>query len=199
MAVSAYRAWGDSRYLDVADALVQWADPDAQPYIDGPTGQDEMMRPWMLNMYLRALSSYVALGEEYGQGGSPLSQAAAQDLVAYADWLRTHAWLNLPPAGGARGAYPYEWWLDGRSGIPGEDNDNGDASVNNWLLAGADAFAAAHAISGESDYLDRAERLFHTGSRDPWFEGDENTYSSSKETANSIVFGNHFLREWSHR
>jgi hypothetical protein len=200
MSVAAYRAWADPRYLEAADALVQWADAQAQPYIDGPTGQDEMMRPWMLNMYLRALDDYLAVREEYGLGDSAQSQAAADSVLAYADWLHTYAWLDLPQeSGGARGAYPYEWWLDGRTGIPGEDNDNADASINNWLLLGADALAAAYDLSGDSDYLDRAKQLFRTGTHDPWFEGDDNTYSSTKETANSIVFGNLFLREWSSR
>jgi len=200
MSVAAYRAWADPRYLQVADALVDWADAQEQPYIDGPTDQDEMMRPWMLNMYLRALADYLDLREEFGPGDSPESQAAANSVLAYGDWLRTYAWLDLPPAGGdARAAYPYEWWFDGRTGIPGEDNDNGDASINNWLLLGADAMAAAYHVSGDPDYVDKAERLFRTGTSDPWYEGDDNTYSSSKETANSIVFGNLFLREWSIR
>jgi len=44
-----------------------------------------------------------------------------------------------------------------------------------------------------------AARLFRTGSRDPWFggdEGDANTYSATKETANSVSFGHIFLHEW---
>ena len=60
----------------------------------------------------------------------------------------------------------------------------------------ADALAYAHQLSGEVEYLDRAERLFRAGSRDPWYEGDSNTYSESKETANGTTFGHTFLYEW---
>jgi hypothetical protein len=53
----------------------------------------------------------------------------------------------------------------------------------------------AYGISGEDDYLERAACLFRTGSRDPWYEGDANTYSSTKETANSVTFGHVFMHE----
>ncbi len=56
--------------------------------------------------------------------------------------------------------------------------------------------AYAHRISGEADYLAWATYLFRTGSRDPWYESDANTYSSTKETVNSITFGHLFLRTW---
>jgi hypothetical protein len=190
IAVAAYRATADPRYLAVADAVVDWASASDQPYINGTTGEDQMMRPWMLNMYLHALANYLEMRGEfrlpdtYGAGGS---------LLAYADWLRTYAWLDLTPIDtGSRAAYPYEWWFDGR-------NDNNDPSICNWLLLGADAMAYAHRISGEDDYLEWATRLFRTGSRDPWFEGDANTYSATKETVNGITFGHIFLHEWAQK
>ncbi len=188
IAVAAYRATADARYLTVADALVDWARPEDQPYIGGPVpGDGRAMRPWMLNMYLRALADYL---EMRGEFGLPDTYQAANAFLAYADWLRTYAWLDLTPIEtGSRAAYPYEWWFDGRA-------ENNDASVNNWLLLGADALAYAHHLSGNAVYLDRAARLFRTGSRDPWFEDDANTYSSTKETANSLAYGHLFLFEW---
>ena len=194
MAVAAYRATADPRYRAVADALVDWARASDQPYIGGTTGEDQMMRPWMLNMYLRALADYLEMREEFSL---PDTYDARNSFLAYADWLRTTPWLDLTPIdSGSRAAYPYEWWFDGRTGIPGEDNDNEDAAINNWLLLGADAMAYAHRLSGDADYLERATRLFRTGSRDPWSEGDANTYSATKETANSITYGQRFLHEW---
>jgi hypothetical protein len=44
--------------------------------------------------------------------------------------------------------------------------------------------------------MERATGLFRAGSRDPWFVDDPNTYSSTKETANAIVWGQVFLHEW---
>jgi hypothetical protein len=189
VAVAAYRATGDPRYLVVADAVVDWARAEDQPYIDGPTGQgdDRMMRPWMLNLYLRALADYLEMRDEFGL---PDTYDATGSFLAYADWLRTYAWINLSPiATGARAAYPYEWWFDGRA-------ENADPSINNWLLLGADAMATAFRLSGDAGYLERAATLFRTGSRDPWYEGDPNIYAECKETINSITFGHRFLHEW---
>jgi len=202
IAVAAYRATADPRYLAVADALVDWARASDQPYINGPTGEDRMMRPWMLNMYLRALADYLEMRDEFAStglttGGLPDTYGARDSFLAYANWLRTYPWLDLTPIDtGPRAAYPYEWWFDERTDIPGDDNDNGDPSICSWLLLGADAMAYAHHLSGEADYLERAARLFRTGSRDPWFEGDANTYSATKEMANGITFGHVFLYEW---
>ena len=197
IAIQAYRATGDSRYLTVADALVDWARADDQPYISGPTGEAEQMRPWMLNTYLLALADYMETRNEFGL---PDTYGAEASYIAYAEWLHTYPWLELTAIDtGARAAYPYEWWFDGRTGIDGEDNDNGDASVNNWLLLGADAMAYAHRLSGSAQYLEWAERLFRTGSRDPFFEGDANTYSFTKETANGLAYGHLFMSEWARR
>jgi len=194
IAVAAYRATANPRYLAVADALVDWANSAAQPYIGGPTGEDQQMRPWMLNMYLRALADYLELRDEFVL---PDTYDAEDSFLAYADWLHTYPWLGLTPIDtGPRAAYPYEWWFDGRTGIPGEDNDNDDPSVNNWLLVAADAMAYAYQLSGEADYLEWGTRLFRTGTRDPWGEGDVNTYAQCKETANSVTFGHIFLHEW---
>jgi len=191
--VAAYRATGEARYLTAADAVVRWARAADQPYIGGPTGGEGAIKPWVLNLYLRSLAEYLDARAEAGLG-DPYD--ARGSYLAYADWLRDYAWLDLAPTEtGPRAAYPYEWFFDGRAGLPDED-DNSDPSVNNWLLLGADTLAYAHRLSGEADYLTRAATLFRTGSRDPWYEDDLNTYSSTKETANAVVFGQIFLSEW---
>ena len=205
IAVAAYRATADPRYLAVADAVVDWGRAENQPYIGGSTGEGQMMRPWMLNMYLRGLADYMEMRAEFGSavlttGGLPDTYGARDSFLAYADWLRTTPWLDLDPIDtGPRAAYPYEWWFDGRTGIPGDDNDNDDPSICNWLLLGADAMAYAYHLSGDADYLERAAALFRTGSRDPWYEGDPNVYAECKETVNSITFGHVFLHEWEGR
>lgn len=95
---------------------------------------------------------------------------------------------RIPINGGATGA-----------GIPDAENDNRDPSINNWLLLGADGMAYAYHTSGQAQYLDWATRLFRTGSRDPWFEGDPSIYSESKQTINGIAFGHTFLYRWARR
>ncbi|MBN1579560.1 MAG: hypothetical protein JXA89_02570 [Anaerolineae bacterium] len=196
IAVAAYRATADPRYLAVADALVDWARAEKQPYINGPTGEDWAMRPWMLNLYLRALSEYIDMRSEFDLADP---YEATKSFLSYADWLRTYAWIELEA--GDRAAYPYEWFFDGRQGDPNDEYALGNniPSLNNWLLLGADAMAYAYRLSEDDDYMQRAMVLFHTGSRDPWFEGDTNTYAQCKETANSVSFGHVFLYEWRRR
>jgi len=197
IAVSAYRATADPRYLAVADAVVDWADPAAQPYIDCITSTSELlMRPWMLNMYLRALADYIEMRDDFGL---PDTYDAQTSFTEYAGWLGTCALLTLEPIDtGSRAAYPYEWFLDGRQGDPGDEWSEGNnvPSINNWLLLGADAMAYADHLSGNSAYLNWGARLFRAGARDPFFEGDANTYSATKETANSITYGHTFLHGW---
>ena len=154
------------------------------------------MRPWMLNMYLRALANYIEMRDEFGL---PDTTNAQSSFTEYANWLGTCALLDLGPIDtGSRAAYPYEWFLDGRQGDPGDEWSVGNnvPSINNWLLLGADAMAYAYQLSGNSAHLDWGTRLFRTGTRDPFFEGDANTYSATKETANSITFGHTFLHGW---
>ncbi len=197
--VEAYRATADPRYLAVADALVDWASPANQPYIGGPTGEDLAMRPWMLNMYLLALADYLEMRGEFGLDDT---YDARGSYLAYADWLRTYPWIDLEPIDtGPCAAYPYEWWFDDRQGDPDDEWSVGNnvPSINSWLLLGADAMAYAYHLGGDADYLDRAERLFRTGSRDPWYVGDPNIYAESKETANAVAYGHLFLYVWAMR
>jgi hypothetical protein len=181
------------------DALVDWARPVNQPYIDGPTGEGDeysYVKPQFLNQYLLSLGRYLEVREEFGLPDDYDGQAS---LLGFADWLRTYAWLDLEPIDtGERGAYPYEWYFDDRQGDPEDEWSVGNnvPVVSNWLLLGADAMAYAHQYSGDPAYMELATRLFRTGSRDPWFEGDDNAYGESKETANGVAFGHVFLHEW---
>ena len=185
IATSAYRATGDSRYLAVADALVAWGRASDQPYIDGPPGGAGVVRPWMLNMYLRALATYLEMRAEFGL---PDSAGARDSYLRFAGWLHAYPWIALSALDtGPRAAYPYEWNLSGSLG---------EASINNWLLLGADAMAYAHRLSPQGAYLGWAEQLFRAGSHDPWFEDDPSFYSESKQTINSITYGHTFLHEW---
>jgi len=185
--VEAHWATSDPRYLTLAEALVRWSRASDQRYVDGPTGEDCHVAPQWLALQGLALGRYV---EALDAADLPDTHDAAGSLVGYADFLRTYAWLELSPVDtGSRGAYPYHWWMDGRA-------ESDMPVICNWLVAGADLMAYAYRFSGEADYLERAEALFRAGTRDPWFEGDANTYSSTKETANSVFFGHVFLNEW---
>ena len=194
--VQAYRATADPHYLLAADAIVRWAKPEEQPYIFGPTGEDNLMRPWMLNMYLKSLANYIDMKAEFADSDT---YDAVNDYLAYADWLRSYALIELQPIdSGARAAYPYEWFLDDRQGDPEDEYSFGNnvPSINNWLYLGADVMAYAYLLSGDQDYLDKAAILFRTGSHDPWFEGDESMYSETKQTVNAISYGHIFLKVW---
>ena len=70
------------------------------------------------------------------------------------------------------------------------------------LAAPGEAAAATPAcrgrrhLGGDAADLEAAEALFRAGSIDPWYEGDLNTCSSIKETANAVTWGHTFLWEW---
>lgn len=182
----AYRATADPRYLEVADALVEWSAAAGQPYIDGPTGGGGFVKPWALGLYLRGLGAYLEVCDEFGVPAAD----AEESFLSYAGFLADHAFIPLPDLGtGPRGAFPYQWWFDGRVA-------NETPSVDNWLVLGADALALAYRRTGETSYLDTAAALFRTGTLDPWFEGDPNTYSSTKETVNAVTYGHTFLAAW---
>ena len=172
----------------MAEALVAWASADDLPYLDGLPVEPGYVKPWMLGLYLRSLAAYLDMQAEYGRVDPSGGRAT---YLALAGWLRTRALIDLPPIDtGPRAAFPYQWeFLSG----------NTSASVDSWLLLGADALAYAYLLNGDPAFIEDAERLFRTGSRDPWFEGDVNTYSATKETANVLTFGNTFLTVWSER
>lgn len=196
IAVAAYRATGDERYLQAADALVDWARAGKQPYINGPTGESRAVRPWMLNMYLVALANYLEMRDEYGL---PDTFKAKESYLAFTDWLCEYALIDLSPINtGPRAAYPYEWWFDGRQGDPNDEWSQGNnvPSINNWLLLGADAMAYAYLLTGQDKYLETATSFFRTGTRDPFFEGDPLCYTETKQAINSIAFGHTFLFTW---
>jgi hypothetical protein len=145
------------------------------------------------------LGRYLEMREEFGL---PDTYDGVRSLVEYADWLRSYAWIDLASIHtGERGAYPYEWYFDDRQGDPSDDYSLGNNMpvITNWLLPGADAMTYACRYSGEPHYMESAMRLFRTGSRDPWFEGEDNVYYESKETANSVAFGHVLLYEWANR
>ena len=195
----AYRATGDPLYLETADAIVDWIRPEKQPYIHGPNGEEMYMKPWLLNLYLSALGNYLEMLQENGRADL---YGGKETLLGLADWLHEYAWLPLGPLpAGARAAYPYEWWFDGRRGDPNDEWSGGNniPSINNWLLLGADALAYAYHVSGDPQYLDWAAQLFRTGSHDPFYEGDTSLYTETKQAINSIAFGHVFLHQWDRR
>jgi hypothetical protein len=123
-----------------------------------------------LNTYCLALSRYLYVRDE---SGLPASYAGVRSLVGYADWLRTHAWIDLEPIDTAeRGVRPHGWYFDDRQGDPSDEWPLGNNMpvISNWFLLSAYAIAYAYRHSGSPEYMESATRLFRTGSCDPWFE-----------------------------
>jgi hypothetical protein len=195
---AAYRATQDARYLRSAEAILAFADPSNQPFINGPNGQsggeEAAIKPWLTNMYLRALAYHLEMRAEYGLEDTYDSSA---DFLHYADWLHDYAWIELDPldAVGPRAAYPYLWFFDDRQGDPNDEWSLGNnvPGISNWLLLGADAQAYAYHLSDDPVYLERAAALFRTGAHDPFYPGDNSLYTETKQTINSLIYGNIFL------
>ena len=105
-AVEAYRATGEARFLEVAEALVAWASADDLPYLDGLPVEPGYVKPWMLGLYLRSLAAYLDMQAEYGRVDPSGGRAT---YLALAGWLRTRALIDLPPIDtGPRAAFPYQ-------------------------------------------------------------------------------------------
>ena len=185
--VQACRAFAEPRFFETADAIVDFGRASNQPYINGPTGAGDFVKPWMLSLFTRALADYVRVNDEFGR---PDTQGAKASLVSYADFLHTYPWIPLSSLStGPRATLPYEWYFDNRP--------NQEELVSNWLLLSADGMAAAYQVGGNKQYLNWAATLFRTGSHDPFFLDDERlVYSQTKQTINSITFGNVFLSVW---
>ncbi|MCJ7588643.1 MAG: hypothetical protein MUQ00_12195 [Candidatus Aminicenantes bacterium] len=188
--VAAYAATADTRYLNAAHAIVGWADPAKQPYINGPTGKsgdDDYMSPQFLNYYCKSLGFYLDTLAEFKQSDK---YNAAKRIVTFQNFMRTYVWVDVKDIGfGARAGYPYRWYFNSRS-------DNKVPDLSSWLTLGADAMILAYEKGKEKNYLDRAKVLFRTGTNDPAWEDDANTYTSTKEMANAVVFGNNFIWHW---
>ena len=193
-----YRATQDARYLRPAEAILAFADPSRQPFINGPNGQsggeEAAIKPWLTNMYLRALAYHLEMRAEYDL---PDTYDSSADYLRYADFLSEYALIDLDPLddAGPRAAYPYLWFFDGRQGDPNDEWSVGNnvAGINNWLLLGADVMAYAYRLSDDPAYMDQAGALFRTGVHDPFFPGDNSLYTETKQTINALIYGNIFL------
>jgi hypothetical protein len=187
---AAYTATADKRYLNAAHAIVGWADPAKQPYINGPTGKsgdEDYMSPQFLNYYCKSLGSYLDMLAEFKLGDK---HNAARRIVTFQNFMRKYVWIDVKDIGfGARAGYPYRWYFNSRS-------ENNEPDMSSWLMLGADAMVLAHEYGKEDNYLNRAKVLFRAGSTDPFYEDDANTYTSTKEMANALVLGNNFIWHW---
>jgi hypothetical protein len=191
--IAAFTATAKKRYLKAANAIVGWADPVKQPYIHGPTGtsdDNDYMSPQFLNYYCKSLGLYLDMLNEFKLQDK---HQASKRIVTFQNFIRKYVWLDDSNIGfGPRAGYPYRWYFDSRA-------ENREPDLSSWLMLGADAMALAYKYSNEKNYFSRATVLFRTGSIDPFYEGDANTYTSTKEMANALVFGNNFIYQWARK
>ena len=134
--VPAYKATADTRYLKAMDALVDWADPAVQPYINGPTGtsgENDFINGNMLSYFCKGLGWYVEMLAEFGRADT---YNAKNNLVAYQTFLMTYVWVPQEDLGyGERGGYPYRWYFN-NSPLNQQDID-----TSNWMQLSADTNA----------------------------------------------------------
>jgi hypothetical protein len=118
--------------------------------------------------------------------GLPDAGNAAGYLVSLVRHEVAHCWRT-----GSEGyqGFPYAWSYAGVA-----DESFGVVNLCNWHLLSADCLAYAFLYGGGDDLLDLAAQAFRTGSERPNGEGTEPGYWSTKESVNSAVFGQVYMR-----
>jgi len=180
-----YRAMGDDRYLELGARLISESVAENKPYINGTvSGSDVSIPTWIFALYYTAIADHAILAEE--AGWTEAATTARAQLRAFLDWHLTYAMAE--PEGWLTTYYYYY--------ISGEGNSEEDNMVNNWTLLLADAcawgyqFALKDGLDASAErYFEAGQRLYHTGTQNPFYRGSPLIFSGAKESVNAMVFG----------
>jgi hypothetical protein len=180
----AYEASGDSRYLSTARWIIDRSHLAADPFLAAPQpGDSGGTSIFSLDMFTFALGRYLDM---LSAAGLPDSLNAAGYLVSLVRHEVDNCWRT-----GSEGyqGFPYAWSYAGAA-----DESFGVVNLCNWHLLSADCLAYAYLYGGGDDLLGLAGQAFRTGSERPNGEGTEPAYWSTKESVNSAVFGQVYMR-----
>jgi hypothetical protein len=180
----AFEATGDESYLSTAEWIIQCSHNASDPFLAAPrTDMGGGTSIFSLDLFTFSLGRYLdmlsAAGLEDGQGAAQY----LRDLVRH---QADNCWRT-----GSEGyeGYPYGWYFSGDI-----DASFGVVDLSNWHLLSADCLTYAYLHGGGDDLLGLAAQAFRTGSERPNGEGTQPGYWSTKESANSAVFGQVYMR-----
>lgn len=148
-------------------------------YLDGPTGVARWCQcasntiecySWPTALLGRGIGEYLLLTRDWGLTPEPAALPVMQSLLAGLAAGTTRESDRL--------------WFSGCTGN----------EINSWMLLAADVFALGYAATGDRTWLDQyAWPAFNTGQLDPYYEGDQSEYHSTKELVNVTACGTAYL------
>ena len=175
----AYEASGDSRYLATAEWIIEKSRLASDPFLAAPQpGVDGGTSIFSLDMFTYSLGRYLDM---LAAAGLPDNTNARQYLVDLVSHEAQHCWGI---DGEGYQGFPYAWAYDGTA-----DESFGVVNQCNWHLLSADCLTYGYIYGGGDHLLQLAAQAYRTGSERPNGEGTEPAYWSTKESANSSVFG----------
>lgn len=180
----AYQASGDAKYLSTARWIIDRSRLAADPFLAAPRpGAEGGTSLFSLDMFTFSLGRYLDM---LAASGLPDPGNAAGYLVSLVRHEVRHCWRS-----GSEGyqGFPYAWSYAGVA-----DESFGTVNLCNWHLLSADCLAYAYLYGGGDDLLGLAAQAFRTSSERPNGEGTEPGYWSTKESVNSAVFGQVYMR-----
>ncbi|RJP30889.1 MAG: hypothetical protein C4536_09140 [Actinobacteria bacterium] len=180
----AYAASGDGKYLSTAQWIIDNSHLAADPFLAAPQpGAGGGTSIFSLDMFTFSLGRYLDMLDA---AGLPDSGNVAGYLVSLVRHEVEQCWRT-----GSEGyqGFPYAWSYSGVA-----DESFGVVNLCNWHLLSADCLTYAYLYGGGDHLLDLAAQAFRTGSERPNGEGTEPGYWSTKESANSAVFGQVYIR-----
>ena len=184
-----YKLTGDERWLNrLNDAIQPLADLGNKEWLTDPRAYGAehpafYIRMFMFNQVLWTMGRYLDFLHEFNR---PDAFQVADAMRAYGDFVINFV-MQEYPAGSGRAVHPYDFVFDG--------SDPSYLDVNNWALAMADALAYVYKYTGESRFLDAAERFYRTGVTDGVFEDDPPVYMAAKDLVNALNWGLVFMNQ----
>ncbi len=176
--VEGFRLTGESNYQQLIQGLIEDYAASKQPWINGPVeGSTVSIPTWIFGLYYTAIGRYLDLADEYGLVEE--KARALSELEAYLDWHLTYA--TREPSGWTS---TYYYWNGN-----GDNDPNDTSTVNNWTLLLSDAFAYGYTHTDRADFREAATDYFRTGAQHPFCLNCALSYSASKDSVNSVVFG----------
>jgi len=183
--VDAYRATGDTGYLDTAEWLIQNSHKAVDLFLTDPVlGDRRYTKLFTWDLLEFSLGRYLDLCGEAGRADN----LGAKDLLLRMTRQEAYVMWKVDERGNK--GVPYAWMRDGTPW--GWEEREVAVNVCNWHLLTADALTYGFIYGGDAGLLEKAGEAFKTGSN-PNIEYYRPEYTATKEATNSANFGQVYI------